>query len=70
MTAPSPPINSRDFEIAVICALRIEADAVEALFDKFWEDETTYKGRRLDIQMPTPQVLLADKTLLWHICPA
>src|SRR5438034_2981931 len=38
---PNPPIPSGpgDFEIAVICALKSEANAVEALFDKFWEDE-------------------------------
>ncbi|KAK4201226.1 nucleoside phosphorylase domain-containing protein [Triangularia verruculosa] len=28
-----------DFEIAVICALTLEADAVDALFDHYWDDD-------------------------------
>ncbi|KAH0547678.1 hypothetical protein FGG08_000167 [Glutinoglossum americanum] len=39
MTDYPPPTRREDFEIAVICALRIEGDAVEALFDKIWRDE-------------------------------
>ena len=32
--------NTRDgFEIAIICALPLEADAVEALFDHYWDDD-------------------------------
>jgi nucleoside phosphorylase len=30
------------FHIAIFCALRIESDAVEILFDEFWEDEEQY----------------------------
>ncbi|KAL2194472.1 hypothetical protein P885DRAFT_71243 [Corynascus similis CBS 632.67] len=33
------PTSRTDFEIAVICALPIEADAVEALFDRHWDDD-------------------------------
>jgi nucleoside phosphorylase len=33
------PTGRGDFEIAIICALRSEADAVEALFDNFWDGE-------------------------------
>lgn len=36
-----------DFEIAIICAKRIEYEAVEALFDKDWEEEKSYP-KRLD----------------------
>ncbi|KAF4464652.1 hypothetical protein FALBO_8510, partial [Fusarium albosuccineum] len=47
------PIHERDFEIAIICALTLEADAIEALFDrprgssepcykKPFEDSNTY----------------------------
>ncbi|KAK4220484.1 nucleoside phosphorylase domain-containing protein [Podospora fimiseda] len=32
------PTSRRDFEIAVICALILEADAVKALFDHHWDD--------------------------------
>ena len=45
MTDPSPPKSRLDFEIAVICALRLEADAVEALFDKFWDDDGDKYGK-------------------------
>lgn len=33
------PTLRNDFEIAIICALPLEADAVTALLDKNWEDE-------------------------------
>ncbi|KAK8017131.1 hypothetical protein PG991_008207 [Apiospora marii] len=36
---PRRPSTRRDFEIAIICALIHEADAVEALFDHHWEDD-------------------------------
>jgi nucleoside phosphorylase len=39
MTPPPPPRDRRGFEIAIICALPLEADAVIALFDKHWEDD-------------------------------
>ncbi|KAL2128279.1 hypothetical protein VTI74DRAFT_9391 [Chaetomium olivicolor] len=37
-TRPRRPAARADFEIAVICALPIEADAVDALFDHYWDD--------------------------------
>jgi nucleoside phosphorylase len=42
---PSQPTGRGDFEIAIICALRLEADAVEALFDKFWGDDGEIYGK-------------------------
>ncbi|EXJ69000.1 uncharacterized protein A1O5_07935 [Cladophialophora psammophila CBS 110553] len=33
------PRERGDFEIALICALPLEAECVQELFDKFWEDE-------------------------------
>ncbi len=38
-TGPRRPAARTDFEIAVICALPIEADAVNALFDHHWDDD-------------------------------
>lgn len=35
---PRRPASRLDFTIAIICALTIEADAVEALFDHSWDD--------------------------------
>lgn len=42
---PSPPHDRRGFEIALICALQVEADAVHAVFDMFWEDEGKTYGK-------------------------
>lgn len=36
------PSRRDDFQIAIICALQIEADAVEALFDNYWDGEPHY----------------------------
>ncbi|KAK7219264.1 hypothetical protein V2G26_007267 [Clonostachys chloroleuca] len=36
--APTRPTSRHGFEIAIICALTIEADAVEAIFDQYWDD--------------------------------
>ncbi len=44
-TSPSPPRDRRGFEVALICALRVEADCVQAAFDKFWEDEGKSYGQ-------------------------
>jgi hypothetical protein len=33
------PTDRSAFDVAIICALRIESNAVEALFDNFWEDK-------------------------------
>ena len=40
-TQPQRPATRADFEIAIICALPLEADAVDALFDHHWDDEGT-----------------------------
>ncbi|KAL4724498.1 hypothetical protein ACLX1H_007939 [Fusarium chlamydosporum] len=39
--APQPfrPKDRHGFELAIICALPLEADAIEALFDRYWDDE-------------------------------
>jgi nucleoside phosphorylase len=36
---PPRPATRRDFEVAIICALPLEADAVGALFDHYWDDD-------------------------------
>lgn len=40
--SPKRPRSREDFQIALICALPLKCDAVEALFDEFWEDDDTY----------------------------
>jgi nucleoside phosphorylase len=42
MAQPRRPRHRKDFEIALICALRVEFDSVEALFDDYYEDDFTY----------------------------
>ncbi|KAH7146776.1 nucleoside phosphorylase domain-containing protein [Dactylonectria estremocensis] len=36
---PTRPASRRDFEVAIICALKIEAEAVRQLFDRDWDDD-------------------------------
>ena len=45
MTEISAPRDRNGFETAIICALKSEADAVEASFDKFWDDDGDPYGR-------------------------
>lgn len=35
---PQRPASRSDFEIAIVCALTVEQDAVDALFDHHWDD--------------------------------
>ncbi|KAH7243133.1 hypothetical protein B0J15DRAFT_501902 [Fusarium solani] len=39
------PANRWGFETAIICALTLEADAIEALFDHHWEDQKSFYGK-------------------------
>lgn len=41
------PKDRNGFEIAIICALRSEADAVEALFDVYWDEDGDRYGKAL-----------------------
>jgi nucleoside phosphorylase len=52
-----PPRSRKEFEIAIICALPVEADAVEALFDEYYDirtygkqegDDNTYTTGRIN----------------------
>ncbi|KAL4739362.1 hypothetical protein BDV11DRAFT_215284 [Aspergillus similis] len=42
---PRRPQHRRDFQVAIICALQLEADAVEVLFDHFWDDDGFRYGK-------------------------
>lgn len=42
---PSRPRHRRDFKIALICALPLEADAVKAVFDKRWDGDGDIYGK-------------------------
>ncbi|KAH7128992.1 nucleoside phosphorylase domain-containing protein [Dactylonectria macrodidyma] len=41
----SRPTRREDFEVAIICALPLEYDAVCLLFDEFWDEEGDQYGR-------------------------
>ncbi|KFA74274.1 hypothetical protein S40288_10406 [Stachybotrys chartarum IBT 40288] len=43
--APARPTSRLGFEVAIICAVAIEADAVKALFDEQWDDEPPHYGK-------------------------
>lgn len=47
------PTSRKDYEIAVICTLAIEADAVEAMFDEDWEDGPKYAKFENDLNAYT-----------------
>ncbi|KAI6778040.1 uncharacterized protein J7T54_005827 [Emericellopsis cladophorae] len=42
---PRCPARRDDFEVAIICALTCERNAVEAAFDKFWDEDGDRYGR-------------------------
>jgi nucleoside phosphorylase len=44
---PLRPAARHDFEVAIICALPHEADAVDALFDHHWDDDGATYGKAL-----------------------
>ncbi|KAK4233154.1 hypothetical protein C8A03DRAFT_48214 [Achaetomium macrosporum] len=45
MVGPDRPSRREDFQVAIICALALEYDAVSLLFDQFWVDEGDLFGR-------------------------
>jgi nucleoside phosphorylase len=44
---PTRPTSRLGFEVVIICALAIEADAVTALFDQRWDDGPLHHGKAL-----------------------
>src|SRR5271170_6501009 len=66
--SPSPPRDRRGFNIALICALPLEADCVHAVFDKFWEDEGKNYGKALrDPNAYTTGVIGEHNVILAHM---
>lgn len=45
MPLPPPPRDRKDFSIAIICALELESDAVELLFDHIWDKNGDRYGK-------------------------
>ncbi|KAL9080199.1 MAG: hypothetical protein Q9157_000982 [Trypethelium eluteriae] len=42
MSKPSKPRGRSDFEIAIICVLKVESDAILTIFDEIWEEAGSY----------------------------
>lgn len=60
--------RTRDgFEIALICALRIESDAVVALFDEFWQEDEIYGKAPGDPNAYTSGEPVRTMSY-WHLC--
>lgn len=45
MVSLQPPTDRTGFRIAIVCALPREADAINLLFDRFWDEECDPYGR-------------------------
>src|SRR5262245_33230939 len=45
MSNPPQPSRREEFEIALICALQLEYDAVSLLFDEFWDEDGDRYGK-------------------------
>ncbi|KAH6959360.1 nucleoside phosphorylase domain-containing protein [Fusarium avenaceum] len=45
MAILQPPAGRKDFRIAIVCALPLEADAITLLFDHFWDEQGDLYGR-------------------------
>ncbi|PNP60667.1 hypothetical protein FNYG_14581 [Fusarium nygamai] len=45
MASVQPPADRKDFRVAIVCALPLEADAIALLFDHFWDKERDPYGR-------------------------
>jgi nucleoside phosphorylase len=68
MALLSAPAGRHNFEIAIICALPLEASAVEALFDKFWEDDGIKYGKaKGDPNAYTTGVIGEQNVVLAHM---
>ncbi|KAF4960851.1 hypothetical protein FGADI_684 [Fusarium gaditjirri] len=67
MSTPSRPHNRDAFEIAIICALPLEADAIEALFDSHWNDGPPFHKAINDTNTYTTGVLGCHNVVLAHM---
>ncbi|KAI3326741.1 hypothetical protein HD806DRAFT_488058 [Xylariaceae sp. AK1471] len=64
---PLRPSTCHDFEIAIICALPLEADAVEALFDKHWNNSQPHDVACGDPNAYTAGVVGRHNVVLVHM---
>ncbi|KAK5049487.1 hypothetical protein LTR84_004416 [Exophiala bonariae] len=63
--SPLPPQDRSGFEVAIICALPLEANLVQSTFDIFWEDEGyNYAKAPGDPNIYTPGVISGHNVVL------
>ena len=67
MSSSGRPASRNDFTIAVICALRIESDAVCAMFDEDWEDGPKYEIVENDTNAYTVGKIGVHNVVLAHM---
>ncbi|KAF7510532.1 hypothetical protein GJ744_006378 [Endocarpon pusillum] len=68
MTPPTPPRDRRGFEIAIICALPLEAECVRCVFDRCWEDEgKDYRKAQGDPNAYTTGLIGKHNVVLAHM---
>lgn len=67
MSPSGRPASRNDFRIAVICALRIESDAVVAMFDEDWEDGPKYEKVENDSNAYTVGKIGVHNVVLAHM---
>ncbi|KAB8229928.1 uncharacterized protein BDW43DRAFT_287342 [Aspergillus alliaceus] len=68
MAHPEQPRSRADFEIAIICALPTEANAVEAAFDKYWDDDGDKYGKfTTDVNEYTTGLISNHNVVLAHM---
>lgn len=65
--AYSRPRDRNAFEVAIVCALSLEADAMIALFDDLWEREEQYEKADGDTNSYTIGRLGSHDVLLVHM---
>ncbi|UPK89510.1 hypothetical protein LCI18_000445 [Fusarium solani-melongenae] len=61
------PIDQDGFETAIICALTLEADAIDALFDYHWEPNVSYSKTSNDPNAYSTGVIGRHNVVLVHM---
>src|ERR1700743_3287828 len=62
------PRDRSDFQIALLCALPLEAECLQEVFDKFWEDEGKKYGKAPgDPNVYTTGVIGEQNVVLAHM---
>ena len=69
MDFPSKPNDRREFKVAIICALSLEADMVEMVFDKDWSNEGMKYGKAAKDSNAYTTGVIAGHNVVLAYCP-